>query len=571
MSSDVVRKVNVIGHLNPDTDSICAAISYAYLKNQIDTTGTVYEARRAGTTNRETQFALHHFNYDEPRLITSVAPQIKDIPITPLQGIGLETSLHVAWNLMRDTTVGTLCITDSVGDLEGLIAVKDIANANMDILDNFALSRARTPYQNVLDTLNGKMIVGDPHDVIRVGKLSIGTTPEVMDGIIAPGDMVLVTNRYESQRFALESGAGCLIVCCGANVTSVIHNLAEERGCIIITTPLDTFAAARLITMSIPVRAKMLPEEKIEFFSVNTAVEEAQRVMTRTQHRIFPVLNEDGSYVGVVSSPNMLNVSKKHVILVDHAELSQTVDGIQQAEVMEIIDHHRVGTIETPGPIFYRCEPVGSTCTIIYEMFQEHNVEVPANIAGLMMSAILSDTLCFRSPTCTPADIEVGHELARICGENPETYSDAMFDAGANLEGRTADEVFNSDFKIFSRGDASFGVGQGTYMTKASRRAAEELLTPYFEAAAKAKDLPIIYYMFTDIRSQSTEMLYYGPNAEQLLALAFNVTPKNGRAVLPGIVSRKKQVIPALMTTIQRFQEEQGQRELHARMTGRRH
>ncbi len=557
MSPDAVRKVNVIGHLNPDTDSICSAIAYAYLKNQIDGSGTGYEARRAGAVNRETQFALKHFGFDEPRLITSVAPQIKDIDITPLQGIGLETSLHVAWNLMRDTTTGTLVVVDREGDLEGLIAVKDIANANMDILDNFALSRARTPYQNVLDTLDGTMIVGNPNDTIRMGKLSIGTTPEMMDGLVAPGDMILVTNRYESQRFALESGAGCLLVCCGANVTSVIRNLAEERGCTIITTPYDTFAAARLITMSIPVRAKMLPEEKIDFFSVNTAVEDAQRIMARTQHRVFPVLNQDGSYAGVVSSPNMLNVSRKHVILVDHAEFSQTVDGIERAEIMEIIDHHRVGTIETPGPIFYRCQPVGCTCTIIYEMFQEHDVEIPANIAGLMMSAILSDTLCFRSPTCTPADIEAGNALAKICGEDPERYSDAMFDAGSDLTGRSADDVFNSDFKIFSRGDASFGVGQGSFMTKKSRRAAEELLQPYFETAAKTKDLPVIFYMFTDIRSQTTEMLYYGANAEPLISRAFNVTPKDGRAVLPGVVSRKKQVIPAIMSTIQRFQEEQ--------------
>ena len=557
MSPEAIRKVNVIGHLNPDTDSICSAIAYAYLKNQIDSTNTGYEARRAGAVNRETSFVLDHFGFEEPRLITSVAPQIKDIEITPLQGIGLETSLEVAWDLMRDTTSGTLCVVDSQGDLEGLIAVKDIANANMDILDNFALSRARTPYHNVLDTLNGQMVVGNPHDVIRMGKLSIGTTPEMMDGLVAPGDMILVTNRYESQRFALESGAGCLIVCCGANVTSVIRNLAQERGCTIITTPYDTFAAARLITMSIPVRAKMLPEEKIDFFSVNTAVEDAQRIMARTQHRVFPVLREDGTYAGVVSSPNMLNVDKKHVILVDHAELSQTVEGIEQAEIMEIIDHHRVGTIETPGPIFYRCEPVGCTCTIIYEMFQEYDIEIPPSIAGLMMSAILSDTLCFRSPTCTPADIEVGNELARICGEDPEAYSDAMFDAGANLEGRTADDVFNSDFKIFSRGDASFGVGQASFMTKKSRLAAEELLKPYFESAAVSKHLPIIYYMFTDIRSQTTEMLYYGPAADQLLSRAFNVKAKDGRAILPGVVSRKKQVIPALMTTIQRFQEEQ--------------
>ncbi len=557
MSPDAIRKVNVIGHLNPDTDSICAAISYAYLKNQIAGSETSYEARRAGTINRETAFVLRHFGFSEPRLITSVAPQIKDLEITPLQGIPRETSLHVAWNLMRDTVHGTLCITDRDGDLQGLIAVKDIANANMDILDTFVLAKARTSYRNVLDTLNGKMVIGNPNTVIDRGKLLIGTTPEMMDGNITPGDTVLVTNRYETQRFALEAGAGCLVVCCGANITGVIRNLAEERGCAIIITPYDTYAASRLITMAIPVRAKMIPEEKIEYFSVNTAIEDAQRVMARTQHRFFPVLDETGNYMGVVGSANMLSYHKKHVILVDHAELSQTVDGINEAEIMEIIDHHRVGTIETPGPIFYRCEPVGSTCTIIYEMFREYDVEIPADIAGLMMSAILSDTLCFRSPTCTPDDIEAGHDLAIICGESPDAYSDAMFDAGADLTGRTADEIFNSDFKIFSRADVSYGVGQTSFMTKKSRRQAEALLKPYFETASRAKDIPILFYMFTDIRKQTTEMLYYGPNAENLLQRAFNVKAKNDRVILPGVVSRKKQVIPALMSAIQVFQDEQ--------------
>jgi len=557
MSPDAIRKVNVIGHLNPDTDSICAAISYAYLKNQIDETATEYEARRAGALNRETSFALKHFGFSEPRLITSVAPQIKDIEITPLQGISRETSLHVAWGLMRDTVNGTLCITDMEGDLQGLIAVKDIATANMDILDTFVLSKARTLYQNILDTLDAKMLIGNPAATIDKGKLLIGTTPEMMDGLITPGDTVLVTNRYETQRFALEAGAGCLIVCCGANITGVIRNLAEERGCTIITTPHDTYAASRLITMSVPVRAKMIPEERIEFFSVNTSVEEAQRVMSRTQHRYFPIIDENGRYAGVVSSGNLLRVDKKHVILVDHAELSQTVDGIGEAEIMEIIDHHRVGTVETPGPIYYRCEPVGCTCTIIYEMFKEYGVNIPADIAGLMMSAILSDTLCFRSPTCTPLDIEVGRALAEICGEDPEAYSDAMFDAGADLTGRTADEVFNSDFKIFSRGDASFGVGQSSFMTKNSRRAAQKLLEPYFPVAAKAKDVPVIFYMFTDIRTQTSEMMYYGRGAERLLSRAFNVEARDGMAILPRIVSRKKQVIPALMSTIQHIQDEE--------------
>ncbi len=553
---DSIRKVNVIGHLNPDTDSICAAISYAYLKNQLDQS-TLYEARRAGAVNRETGYALAHFGFEEPRLITSVAPQIKDLTLTEQAGINPETSLYVAWNLMREEGTSTLAIEDAKRRLQGVITVQDVATANMDILDRSSLATARTGYVNILDTLDGEMVVGDPNGCIETGDVCVGTTPEAMDGVVKPGDTVLVTDRVESQRFAIDAGAACLIVCCESPVTDEVRQLACDRGVAIIATKYDTYAAARLVSMSVPVRAKMLEAGKVESFSLNTAVEEAQRTMARTGHRFFPVTDEEGRYFTLLGSSNMVNPQKKFVILVDHAEVSQMVDGMDQAEILEVIDHHRVGTLETPGPIFYRLQPVGCTCTIIYEMFQENGIEIPANIAGLMMSAILSDTLCFRSPTCTPRDEYVGKELAKICGEDPDTYSDAMFDAGANLEGRSADEVFNSDFKIFSRGNVSFGVGQGSYMTENSRKAGEDLLAPYFEQAAKIKDVPMIFYMFTDIKTQTTEMLYWGNGAERLCARAFNVEAKDGMAVLPGVVSRKKQVIPAMMNTLAKLETEE--------------
>jgi manganese-dependent inorganic pyrophosphatase len=399
--------------------------------------------------------------------------------------------------------------------------------------------------------------VGDPNGCIESGDVCVGTTPEALDGVVKQGDTVLVTDRVESQRFALDAGASCLIVCCEAPVSDEVKQLAAEKGAAIIATTYDTYAAARLVSMSVPVRAKMLEADKVESFSLNTSMEEAQRAMARTGHRHFPVTDEEGHYFTLLSSSDMVNPQKKYVILVDHAEVSQMVDGMDQAEILEVIDHHRVGTLETPGPIFYRLQPVGCTCTIVYEMFQENGIEIPANIAGLMMSAILSDTLCFRSPTCTPRDEYVGKELAKICGEDPDTYSDAMFDAGADLEGRTADEVFNSDFKIFSRGNVSFGVGQGSYMTENSRKAGEDLLAPYFETAAKVKDVPMIFYMFTDIKSQTTEMLYWGNGAERLCARAFGAEAKDGMAVLPGVVSRKKQVIPAMMNTLAKLEAEE--------------
>ena len=229
---------------------------------------------------------------------------------------------------------------------------------------------------------------------------------------------------------------------------------------------------------------------------------------------------------------------------------------VESSEILEIVDHHRVANIETANPVFFRNVPVGCTCTIIYDIFEENGIEIPPAIAGLMMSAILSDTLCFRSPTCTPRDVFVGKKLAEICGEDCDTFADQMFDAGADLTGRTADEVFNSDFKVFSRGNVRFGVGQGSFMTEASRKAAEALVGPYLEDGAKVNELPMVFYLFTDVKTQTSDMLYWGAAAEEIAAKAFNVTPENGIAVLKGVVSRKKQVIPALMATLQRMQEE---------------
>lgn len=553
---DAIRKVNVIGHQHPDTDSICAAISYAYLKSQIDP-DTDYEPRRAGTINRETAFVLDHFGFEEPRLITSATPQIKDADYNHAPAIDPETSLHTAWNHMRDDNTSTLCIATEGGDLLGLIAVRDIANANMDILDSEVVGRAHTRYANIVDTLEGELILGKPEAVVSEGHVIVGTSPEMMEDIIQKGDVVLTTNRYETQDYAVRAGAGLLVVCNSARVSPVVREVAQERGCGIIATKFDTYAAARLITMAIPVRAKMLSVDHVDRFSVNMSIEDAQKVVARTGHRFFPVLTEDGSYNGIITSSDMISPRKKHVILVDHNERGQAVYGLEQAEIMEIIDHHRIGSVETSGPVLFRNMPVGCTCTIIYDIFQENGVEIPANIAGLMLSAILSDTLCFRSPTCTPRDKFVGEQLAKICGEDPETYADQMFDAGANLVGRTADEVFNSDFKVFSRGNVRFGVGQGSFMTESSRRAAEELVGPYLADGAIVNELPMVFYLFTDVKTQTSDMLFWGAAAKEVAERAFNTTASGDMAVLPGVVSRKKQVIPALMETLQRMQEEQ--------------
>ena len=545
---EAIRKVNVIGHLNPDTDSICAAISYAYLKNKIDS--PIYEARRAGTLNRETAFVLKHFGFEEPQLITTVTPQIKDAEIQKQPKVDGDMSLFDAWNLMQDVKLDTLVVTDSTEHLEGLIAVKDIANANMGLMESKMLSETHTSYKNILSTLGGTMLVGDQNGSVSQGGIRVGTCSVSMTEIIEAGDIVVVAGNHENQLLAIKQGASCLIVSCDGEVDDDVIEAAKQAGCVIITTPRDTFEVARLLTMAVPVKSKMLTSNILKF-SVNTSIDDARKAMAKSRHRFFPVLNENGTYAGLISSPGLLKVRKKHVILVDHNERTQAVNGLDQAEIMEIVDHHRIGSVETTNPITFRNVPVGCTCTILFGLYHEYGVEIPKNIAGLMLSAILSDTLAFRSPTCTPTDVAAGKALAEICGEDIEKYSEQMFDAGADLTGRTAEEVFHGDYKIFSRGNAKFGVGQGSFMTENSRKAAEALVGPFLKTAAESEELPMVFYMFTDVKSQVTEMLYYGAGAQEVLERAFNVTPDNGIAVLPGIVSRKKQVVPSLRSALQ--------------------
>ena len=545
---EAIRKVNVIGHLNPDTDSICAAISYAYLKNKIDS--PIYEARRAGTLNRETAFVLKHFGFEEPQLITTVTPQIKDAEIQKQPKVDGDMSLFDAWNLMQDVKLDTLVVTDSTEHLEGLIAVKDIANANMGLMESKMLSETHTSYKNILSTLGGTMLVGDQNGSVSQGGIRVGTCSVSMTEIIEAGDIVVVAGNHENQLLAIKQGASCLIVSCDGEVDDDVIEAAKQAGCVIITTPRDTFEVARLLTMAVPVKSKMLTSNILKF-SVNTSIDDARKAMAKSRHRFFPVLNENGTYAGLISSPGLLKVRKKHVILVDHNERTQAVNGLDQAEIMEIVDHHRIGSVETTNPITFRNVPVGCTCTILFGLYHEYGVEIPKNIAGLMLSAILSDTLAFRSPTCTPTDVAAGKALAEICGEDIEKYSEQMFDAGADLTGRTAEEVFHGDYRIFSRGNAKFGVGQGSFMTENSRKAAEALVGPFLKTAAESEELPMVFYMFTDVKSQVTEMLYYGAGAQEVLERAFNVTPDNGIAVLPGIVSRKKQVVPSLMSALQ--------------------
>ena len=544
------HKVVVIGHRNPDTDSICSAIAYAELKNK--TSSLVCEARRAGRMNQETEFVLKRFGVAPPRMCTDVNPKIRDVDYREMPGIPGSTSLRKAWEIMRDQKIDTLPITSADNELEGIITVKDIATANMDVFDTGVLATSRTTYKNILETLGGTMVVGNENAVCTTGHIKIGTaTPEMLENNVEKGDIVILTNRYESQLCAIEKEASLIIICNGAKVGRTIQRIAEETGVAIMTAPCDTYAAGKLMSQCAPISYYMTRDDIMKFTLV-TPVADVTRVMAKVRHRYFPILDEDGKYCGMVSRRNIIALRKRRIILVDHNEATQAVEGFDQAEILEIIDHHRIGSLETSGPVYFRNQPVGCTATIITQMYDENGVEIRPQIAGLLLAAILSDTLVFRSPTCTPVDVSTAHRLAKIAGVEIDAFASEMFEAGEKLDGKTPEEVFLQDFKVFMCGDVRFGVAQGSYMTRKNLKAAQQLLTPYLPEACGKQNVEDLYMLLTDVPKEESVVICTGRHADEMLRSGFEKEPEeDGSWVLPGVISRKKQFIPALMSAYQ--------------------
>lgn len=551
MPEERVRKTIVIGHKNPDTDSICSAVCYAKLKREV--TGREYEPGRAGHISEETQFVLNYFGVEAPRLVENVKTQVKDIDIRETKGVDRSISLKKAWNLMQDANVVTLPAVNPWGALEGLITVGDITKSYMNVYDSSILSKAKTQYSNIIETLEGALVVGDEAEYFQEGKVLVAAAnPDMMEYYISPHDLVILGNRYESQLCAIEMEADCIIVCEGAAVSMTIRKLAQERGCTVMTTPYDTYTAARLINQSMPISYFMRTENLITFEDTDY-IDEIKDVMASKRHRDFPILDKNGRYKGMISRRNLLGAKGKQIVLVDHNERNQAVEGIENAEILEIIDHHKLGTVETISPVFFRNQPVGCTATIIYQMYNENNVPIDKATAGLLCSAIISDTLLFRSPTCTQIDQLAALALAKQAGIQIEQYAADMFAAGSNLRGKSDEEIFYQDFKRFSAGKVSFGVAQISSLNADELTGLKERMIPYLKQAREEHKVDMLFFMLTNILTESTELLCEGNGAELLIRGAFHMdtedgkTPFEGFVGLPGVVSRKKQLIPAIM------------------------
>mgnify|MGYP000911421052 FL=1 len=557
MAVEELKKTLVLGHRNPDTDSICSAICYAGFKHQL--TGENYEPCRAGNVNPETQYVLDYFKLKAPCLVENVKTQVKDIEIRKTKGVSRGISLKNAWGLMQENNVVTLpCVTEE-GLLEGVITIGDITKSYMNLYDSSIISKACTKYANILDTLEGSMVVGDSEAYFDCGKVLIAAAnPDLMENYIEKHDLVILGNRYESQLCAIEMEAGCIIVCEGAGVSLTIRKLAQERGCAVITTPYDTYTTARLINQSMPISYFMTKENIIEF-SEEDYLDDIREIMASKRHRDFPILDSDGKYIGMISRRNLLGAKGKSIILVDHNEKSQAVEGMESADIREIIDHHRLGTVETMSPVFFRNQPLGCTATIIYQMYQENHMEIDKTTAGLLCSAIISDTLLFRSPTCTPIDKAAGLALAQIAGLDIEKYAIDMFSAGSNLKGKSDGDIFYQDFKRFTVGNSVFGIGQITSLNAVELKDLRTRMSAYTEKEREQHEIDMMFFMLTNILTESTDLICTGQGAEQLIANAFhvkdedmeNVSGQTGIVKLPGVVSRKKQLAPQIMMALQ--------------------
>lgn len=544
------KEIMVIGHKNPDTDSICSAICYADLKNKISGTDN-YVPKRAGHLNEETHFVLNRFGVEAPEYIKDVRPQVMNIEIRHTEGIDSEISVRNAWKLMDSLNVVTLPITEG-RKLTGLVSIDDIAKSYFETFDNRVLSNAKTSFANIVETLGGRVITGDESEIFDKGKMLIAAAnPDMMESMIDEGDIVILGNRYESQLCAIEMEAKCLIICEGAKVSNTIAKIAKSHNCIIIETDYDTYTVARLMNQAIPVGFFMTPRDRIVCFKTTDYVEDIQEIMTKKRFRDFPIEDENGNYVGTISRRNLLRSGRKKVILVDHNEKNQAVNGIEDTEILEIIDHHRLGPIQTITPVFFRNQPLGCTGTIIYKMYQEAGINIEPVIAGLMCSAIISDTLIFKSPTCTPDDIEAAMELADIAGIDPEVYGRQMFGAGSNLDEKTDREIFYQDFKKFAINDVTVGVGQVNAMGPEDIEKIKAKEVPFIDTVTGDGGLDVVYFLMTDISTECSYVLCSGKNADTIMSLAFGVDKQQDTYILKNVVSRKKQFLPAIMEAME--------------------
>ena len=539
--------IYVTGHKNPDSDSICAAYAYAEFKNKTGNIPAV--ACRLGNPNQETQFILDYFKAEAPKYLNTVKLKVEDLQFDYITPISPEISLKMAWKIMSDKNIKTIPVADENEHLLGVLAVSNLTSCYMDIWDNQILAKSNTSLDNILDTLSAKAIYVNQNTKTFPGKIVVtAMQPNSMVDHIDAGDIAIVGDREEVQEALIKLNVSLLIIT-GAHAPSEnIVNLAKEHGVTVILTNYDSFTTSRLIIQSIPVGYVMVKDNLVTF-TTDDLVDDIKPIMIETRFRSYPVTDSNGKVLGTVSRYHLISNHKKKVIQVDHNERGQSVDGLEDAEVIEIIDHHRVADIQTSNPIYFRNEPVGSTSSIVAKCFFENGLRPSKKAAGLLCGAIISDTLLFRSPTCTPSDEYICRKLAEIAGINVEEFAKEMFKAGTSLKGKTVAQIFNQDYKPFTIEGTRVGIAQVNTMDIEGFMPLKEKMLQYMETKAKEANLDMVMLLLTDILNEGSEILVAGEQPE-IVEKAFNVTLKDNGAFLPGVLSRKKQVVPPITNTI---------------------
>ena len=529
--------IYVTGHRNPDTDSIVAAMAYAALRNACG--DREYEAACLGHVSDETQIVLDRFGFQPPTRIYNMYTQVCDLDFDTPPILSDEVTLDRAWKLLSDERKSSaLPVAREDGTLYGMLSREDVASYNMDLMFNGFLEPV--PLFNVLSVLEGKVLneAGESTDTIS-GEVTIAL-PKSRENLLfsSPNSVVLCGHQPEMIRRALELGVSCLVLC-QAELDEELRTLPTTT--CIISTPFDAYSAARLIFQSTPV-GRICRTKDLVCFHLEDRVDEVREQVLKFREHCYPILDENDKVVGVLTRYHLLRPRRKRVVLVDHNEAAQSVPGLEEAEILEIIDHHRLADIQTSNPITVRNEPVGSTNTIIASMFQDRGLMPSEKMAGMMAAAIISDTVMFKSPTCTSRDIRMAERMARIANVSLDELGKTIF--SASLGNKSAEELLFTDYKEFHIAGHDLAVAQITCVDSPSMlQRKEEFLKPMREVARK-QEFSMVLLMLTDVLLEGTQLVYVGD--DETIRQAFNASPKDNTVFLPKIMSRKKQVIPML-------------------------
>ncbi|WBW50408.1 putative manganese-dependent inorganic diphosphatase [Peptoniphilus equinus] len=545
-------KLYVTGHKNPDTDSICAALAYAELKRR--KTGREVEAIRLGEVNRETQFVLDYFKVDPPRLKDSIKAQVRDLDMDKAYCVSENVSLYKALALTQENGVNSLAVVDREENLIGIVSLSNITRAYMDVWDDAILGRSGTTFENILEVLAGSFVYGPQTLHMPTGHLVIYAmhTTSVEDKI-SKGDIVIIGDRTDAQLDAIKRGVGLIIITGGFGVTQEVLDRAKEADIPIISTNYNSFMAARLLPQAVPV-SHVMTDDNLITFNLNDTVDDVKKIMAMSRFRAYPVLDARGKVVGSIGRYHLISGHRKEIILVDHNEKNQSIDDLDTAVIREIIDHHRVANIATDEPVYFRNEPVGSTSTIVAEMYYEAGIMPGKAMAGLLSAAIISDTLLFRSPTATDTDRLMLQRLSKITGLDPETFAMAMFKEGTKLDNKSVDDLVSGDVKKFVVEGKQLRVCQIFSMDLDNLTAIETELKDKMEEVRSRNNEATFVMMLTDIFKEASELIVVGDYIEAIRD-GFGISGEGDTFTVPGLLSRKKQLIPVITSAVTKAED----------------